>query len=118
MTSVDMTPLRLQDGERYVTIFIHADGTDPMFPALLDEVRWNGWEVPYFRPEVLPQIEAWCAQLTTVMELVDTIHRDAEGNWVMNYGQWEGTDVISTRPDGRYCVGGWLWTWQEVVETV
>ncbi|MGW5646227.1 hypothetical protein ACWEV3_40220 [Saccharopolyspora sp. NPDC003752] len=104
-----------QHGEQLVTIDI--DGTDPAFPALLDDTTWNGWASPSFRKPVAEAVIAW---------LNTTAHTYPDGS---QRGYWDGDTAIcldpnmvadddylpdhyEPGPDGRYSIGAWSWTWQ------
>lgn len=94
----------------YVTI----PGVIPVIAADINGVRWNGWVVPRFTREAAEQVakasvekgdyESWewendCLVMTFKPEASED---DEASMWTPD-------------PDGKYQVGAYEWTWEEVV---
>ncbi|WHT20205.1 hypothetical protein N8J89_03785 [Crossiella sp. CA-258035] len=109
-----LTPLA---GEGIVTI--SARGNDPLFPALIDSERWNGFASPRFRRPVAEVVVAW---------LNTTYRASPDGSYC---GYWDedvivlvdpqAVDVdgyvperIEPDPEGYYVLGAWEWAWELV----
>lgn len=87
------------------------------YEAEIDANGWNGWVIPYFTPAVAARVVA--DQQARVQGFDDEFDL-----------RWDGSEIVLTYPDygdghrdferiapdatGRYCIGGWLWTWEEV----
>jgi hypothetical protein len=113
----DAQRLTPQARENLVTISICGD--DPLFPATVDEERWNGWASPHFRRPVAEAVVAWVSEM----------YRESPDGSERAY--WDGDTVVIVSPsyiaedgytptriepdaDDRYCIGGWEWTWENV----
>ncbi|MGW6562604.1 hypothetical protein [Streptomyces hydrogenans] len=92
--------------------------------------RWNGWVSPYFTLDTVRELSGETIDMAAAYgyDCVDTVHvidggtnNDGEPRAVVlhiswaylaNEGPQEATSVVEPREeDGRYCIGGWEWTW-------
>jgi hypothetical protein len=108
---------RLQPLPGEVLVLLSWDGNEPHFPAVIDDWHWNGCVIPRFRREVAEVVAAWTNEMSR--QYPDGSER----------AYWAGDDVVLLMPgcgagaperigpddDGRYCVGGYRWTWELVV---
>jgi hypothetical protein len=106
----------------YTKMTVGIDEFFPPLPALVSEMRWNGWVVPYFTLDTVRVIADTLA-LTDLGE-GEKVTIDDDGVWLMN-SQWageyddpRGEPVYPTVIDGvtYYCVAGMDWCWHEVDE--
>jgi hypothetical protein len=96
----------------FVSICIHGDGRDELFPAWVSPYRWNGFAVPTFSREVAARVADWTNRLH---------EEDPEG---AAYARWDGEVIelfevewedygpsrIAPDQHGRYAIGdGWTW---------
>jgi hypothetical protein len=106
--------LRARPGEVYVRLD-PADSAHPVFPALVDERRWNGWARPRFRREVTDAILTW---LTDVHDpdrgRHDTGHFDGD-TLVLLEAEDQYQTTVTPDHDGRYPVGAGGWCWELTV---
>lgn len=115
-----MTELRREPGEDLVTIDVTGTA-DPLFPAHVHDVRWNGWACPAFRRPVAEAVVEWIN--ATAESYPDSSARAA----------WDGDTVVVTDPQyshesdyaperigpdahGRYGIGAFGWCWFVVTE--
>jgi hypothetical protein len=117
----------LQDAQRLVPVGdeeLVAVADSPAFPAYVDPTqRWNGWLVPYFRPEVAEVVVAWTVeQHVRDQEACPDVFYWDHGRLVHLDAQYSGYD--GHMPDwadptdsrgGRICIGGYAWTWERAV---
>jgi hypothetical protein len=105
--------LRAQPGELYVRLDPGdpADLAHPVFPALVEGRRWNGWARPRFRREVAEALLTW---LTDVHDpdqgWRDTGHFDGD-TLVLVEAEDQYQTTVSPDRDGRYPVGAGGWCW-------
>jgi hypothetical protein len=104
------------------------------YPARVDpRNRWNGWVSPYFTLDTVRQLAA-DTQADAVKyghDAVDTIHvieggptSEGETRAIVVHVSWQyhdespegGAKIVPPSPDGRYCIGGWEWTWYMIDE--
>lgn len=106
--------LARQPGEALVTINI--DGHDPLFPALISDHRWNGWAIPYFRRQVAEVVVAWINKHSRTSPESARAYwdRDTVVYLIPAHASSGGYTPQRVDPDenGRYCIGGWEWTWE------
>jgi hypothetical protein len=112
---ITVTKPQREPGEEFVTI--DATGMDnPLFPARVPDVWWNGWACPAFRRPVAEAVVEW------INRTADADSEDA------TRAAWDGDTVVLTdagraddadqaperiRPDvqGRYGIGAGAWCW-------
>lgn len=84
--------LRAQSGELYVRLDPGdpADLAHPVFPALVEGRRWNGWARPRFRREVAEALLTW---LTDV--------HDPDQGW-HDTGHFDGDTLVLVEAEDQY----------------
>jgi hypothetical protein len=113
----------LADQERLVPqpgeclVLMGWDGNEPLFPALVQDYRWNGWVIPRFRREVAEVVAAWindiyrqhpegCARAYWNGDVLVLMDSNCAGNFECP-PEW-----IEPEDDGRYFIGAEGWTWE------
>lgn len=91
---------------------VTGDWNEKSYPALVDEVRWNGWAVPWFDKATAELVVAdQAAMREQYGEDVGTLEWDGD---VIVLTEYAGeSERIAPDPTGRYCIGGWNWCWFE-----
>jgi hypothetical protein len=100
---------RARDGEVYVAL---AD-RKPVFPAKIDDKRWNGFVRPRFGREAADAIAAWL----NTPNSSDSVTEDYTVNFdddvmIVNDTSMGETYRFEPDDDGRYAIGAGDWIWE------
>ena len=114
-----MTTLHPEPGEQLVTIY-NGHG-DPLFPAKVADIHWNGFACPSFRRPVADAVVEWI-NATADADPVDATRAAWDGDTVVItdscYADNPGYTPERIGPDrhGRYPIGAFGWCWQVAID--
>ena len=108
-------------------VTIHVDDDAPLFEAIIDEQRWNGWAAPRFTEAEGRRVAEWTNRIADKFGSPDAdrivVRNDPVAFDIVSavYGgsiqdtdvSGEGHDVVEADEDGLFAIGSWVWCWEE-----